>query len=90
MVTPVGIFLTDSKIRATLPASIIDLWESGNYFGGMYKCMLKHVVSPCSISIRYMFCLPPKIYFNKWLLIVHYISDKKVFVFFFTKKNSGF
>ena len=30
-----------------------------------------------------MFCLPPKIYFDKWLLIVHYISDKKVFVFFF-------
>ena len=34
-----------------------------------------------------MFCLPPKIYFDKWLLIVHYISDKKVFVFFFFHKK---
>ena len=45
----------------------------------------------CSPRVRFlfdMFCLPPKIYFDKWLLIVHYISDKKVFVFFFYKKKT--
>ena len=35
-----------------------------------------------------MFCPPPKIYFDKWLLIVHYISDKKVSVFFFFIKKT--
>lgn len=45
----------------------------------------------CSPHVRFlfdMFCLPPKIYFDKWLLIVHYISDKKVFVFFFLQKKT--